>query len=140
MSTLLISPLKIPAAEYAPGVCNIGPAEIGRRRRAGHVGLGITIVAGALLLALGPPAWWRLILFLPAYIGAVGYLQAFFHFCVGFASRGVYNFDALDPEHWRKVVDEAARAADKRKSLQIGLISLVIGLAVALAAVALPIA
>ena len=26
-------------AEYEPGVCNIGPAEIARRRRAGHVGL-----------------------------------------------------------------------------------------------------
>ena len=28
---------------YEPGVCNIGPAEIARRRRSGHVGALITI-------------------------------------------------------------------------------------------------
>jgi hypothetical protein len=31
--------------EYRPGVCNIGPAEIARRRRAGHVGLLVTVAA-----------------------------------------------------------------------------------------------
>ena len=33
-------------ASYRPGVCNIGPAEITRRRMAGHVGL-ILARAGA---------------------------------------------------------------------------------------------
>jgi hypothetical protein len=140
MSTFAINPLEITTSEYAPGVCNIGPAEISRRRKAGLIGLVITVAAGALLLALGLPAWWRLILFLPAYLGAVGYLQAYFHFCAGFGSRGVYNFDELGQAHWHKVADEASRAADKRKSLQISLISLLFGLAVALVAVALPLA
>ena len=27
------------SVDYQPGVCNIGPAEIARRRRAGHIGL-----------------------------------------------------------------------------------------------------
>ena len=111
MSTLPINPLKIPAAEYAPGVCNIGPAEIGRRRRAGHVGLIVTVIVGVALLATGVPAPWRLILFAPAYTGAVGYLQAYFHFCVGFASRGVYNFDELGQEHWQQVAAVALPVA-----------------------------
>ena len=31
------------SSEYRPGVCNIGPAEIARRRMAGHVGLVATL-------------------------------------------------------------------------------------------------
>jgi hypothetical protein len=47
MSTLGSTP-------YQPGVCNIGPAEIARRRRAGHVGALMTIglVVGSVAVAL----------------------------------------------------------------------------------------
>ena len=37
---------------YQPGSCNIGPAEIDRRRRAGHVGLLVTVILLAVLLAI----------------------------------------------------------------------------------------
>ena len=36
---------------YRPGVCNIGPAEIARRRRAGHVGALATVGLLAVLAA-----------------------------------------------------------------------------------------
>ena len=36
--------------EYIPGVCNIGPAEIGRRRQIGWVGSGATILLWAAFL------------------------------------------------------------------------------------------
>ncbi len=48
-------------AGYRPGVCNIGPAEIARRRRAGHVGLGATVVLLAVLLGLHTPPLVRLL-------------------------------------------------------------------------------
>ena len=123
--------------EYQPGVCNIGPAEIARRRRAGHTGAIATLVVLAVLLAIDAPPVARLILVLPAAVAASGYLQARLKFCAGFGSAGVFNFGEVGSTE--SVVDDAARAADRRRSRQIGLASFVIGLAIALVAVALPI-
>ena len=69
-----------PGAGYRPGVCNIGPEEIARRRRAGHVGLLVTVGVFALLVAIGAPPPVRLILALPAAGSASGYLQAWLRF------------------------------------------------------------
>jgi hypothetical protein len=121
---------------YVPGVCNIGPAEIARRRRAGHAGLAVTAVLFAALIALGAPHWARLLLLLPAAASASGYLQARLHFCAGFGSQGVFNFGPLGTTE--RVVDPRARARDRFKSLQIGLASLAIGLAVGAVAALLP--
>jgi hypothetical protein len=50
-------------------------------------------------------------------MAAQGFLQAAFHFCVGFASRGLFNFGELGHE---ESVDQAEfRKADQRKALQI---------------------
>jgi hypothetical protein len=117
---------------YEPGVCNIGPAEIARRRRAGHLGLVATAVTLAVLLVTGAPAWTRLMLALPAGAAVVGYLQAALHFCAGFGAQGVFNFGSLGTV--QNVVDPKARAADRRRSLEIAFVSLVVGLAVGLAA------
>jgi hypothetical protein len=122
---------------YEPGVCNIGPAEIARRRSAGHAGLAVTAVLFAALLALGAPHWARLLLVLPAGGSSSGYLQAWLHFCAGFGSQGVFNFGPLGAIE--RVVDRQARARDRFRSLQIGLASLAIGVAVGVAAALLPI-
>jgi hypothetical protein len=136
MSTLQgVGPLR--AASYEPGVCNIGPAEIARRRRAGHVSLAITVVLLAALVALGVPHWVRLLLILPAGASASGYLQAQLHFCAGFGSQGVFNFG--DVGTIQTVADPQARARDRRRSMEIGLASLAIGVAVAVVAAFMPI-
>ena len=45
--------------DYAPGRCNIGTAEIRRRRLSGWVGLGLFVaVVAALLLMKASPACW----------------------------------------------------------------------------------
>ena len=121
---------------YQPGICNIGPAEIARRRRAGHVGLGATIVLLAGLVAIGAPPPARLLVALPAAAAASGYLQARFRFCAGFGSRGVYNFGELGQTV--QVEDAEARRRDRARATQIGLASLAIGVAVGLVAVGLP--
>lgn len=120
---------------YVPGVCNIGAAEIGRRRRAGHVGVVVTVVLLAVLLWLDADRWWRLVLVLPAAGAASGYLQARLRFCGGFAARGVYNFGELGETE--RVLAEESQALDRRRARQILLGSLAIGVAVALLSLAL---
>jgi hypothetical protein len=134
-STLHSQTLKY--VDYEPGVCNIGPEEIARRRRAGHVGLIVSIVVFAALVIVGAPAWTRLVLVLTAGGSASGDLQAWFHFCAGFGSKGVYNFGAVGTV--QSVADADARSRDKRRSMEIGIASLAIGLVVAVIAVLLPI-
>ena len=120
---------------YRPGVCNIGPAEIARRRRAGHVGLIATVGLFAVLVAVDAPPLARFAVALPAAGAAVGYLQARLHFCAGFGSRGEYNFGPLG--RTEGVADAEARRRDRQTSIRIGLASLAIGLAVGAAAVAI---
>ena len=89
------------------------------------------------LVALGAPPLLRLVLFIPAAVAASGYLQAYLKFCAGFGRLGVYNFGRLGTT--TKIADDTARAADRRKANQIGLASGLIGLAVAVVAVLLPV-
>ncbi len=131
-----LGPLNV--ISYEPGVCNIGPEEIARRRRAGHAGVIVSAVVLALLLAVAAPTWTRLVLVPTAAVAATGYLQAWLHFCAGFGSSGVYNFGPLGSV--QRVADPQARFRDRMRSLQIGLASLAIGLAVGVGAVLLPIA
>jgi hypothetical protein len=122
---------------YRPGVCNIGPAEIAARRRSGHVGVIASIVLFAILVAIGAPPLARLLIAIPAAIGASGYLQARAKFCAGFGSRGVFNFGDLGTTE--RVEDAEARSLDRRRATQLGLSAFAIGIAVAIVAVLLPV-
>jgi hypothetical protein len=102
---------------YVPGVCNIGPAEIRRRRASGWLGTGLAVAFIAVALARDWSPEWRLLVFLPVFLAAQGFLQAAFHFCVGFASRGLFNFGELGGEE--SVVDAQFRRADQRKAVKI---------------------
>lgn len=125
-----------PASHYEPGVCNIGPAEIRRRRMAGHIGVIATLVVLAALIILDAPPVARLILILPAAGAASGYLQPWFRFCAGFGSRGIFNFEALGDS--TTVTDPDALARDRRRSREIGGVALAIGIGVGIAAALLP--
>jgi len=126
----------IAGAEYRPGVCNIGPEEIARRRRAGHVGILASLILLVILLAIGAPSLARLIVALPVAGAASGYLQAWLRFCAGFGSRGVFNFGPLGQKE--QVVDGDARRRDRARARQIGLASLAIGIASGVVAALLP--
>jgi hypothetical protein len=131
------SPMPPLSVEYQPGVCNIGPAEIARRRRAGHIGLAAAVALFAVLVAVGAPPILRLLVALPAIISASGYLQAHLKFCAGFGAAGVYNFDDVGATD--KVTDAAAKALDRARANRIGIASFAIGGLVAVIAVLLPI-
>jgi hypothetical protein len=119
--------------QYLPGSCNIGPAEIALRRRAGHAGLVVTAALGAALLRSDLPRAWRLTLAVPAAGAASGYLQAHARFCADFGWRGVYNFDRRGQE--QPVAGDNAQ--DRRKAMRIAAASAAIGVGVALVAMSL---
>jgi hypothetical protein len=113
---------------YQPGTCNIGPAEIARRRRLGHVGLVVTLLlAGGLIAVDAPPLVRLLFVGLAAAGTAIDYLQVLLRFCVAFGSRGVFNFGPLGA--LSAVRDPAARSRDRRRAAQVVLAGLLIGLA-----------
>ena len=134
-TTPRLSPLYV--ISYEPCVCNIGPEEIARRRKSGHIGLVVSVAVLAVLLAVGAPAWSRLVLVVTAGGSASGYLQAWLHFCAGFGSAGIYNLGPLGTV--QRVAEAGARRRDRMRSLQIGLASLAIGLVVGIGAALLPI-
>jgi hypothetical protein len=119
---------------YTSGRCNIGPAEIARRRRVGHAATLVTIAALGALLLLNAPPGARLLLFFPAAGAAAGYLQAALRFCADYGWRGVFNFGRAGHDRTSAVLDADARRADRRMALFIGAASAAVGVLVALLA------
>jgi hypothetical protein len=117
--------------KYIPGECNIGPAEIKRRRQSGWFGLGATLLLWLAFWVFHVPAPWRLLLFFPAGLSAEGFLQAAFHFCAGFGMQGVFNFGS-EIGKTETVEQMEFRRRDQRKALIISLYSALIGIAVAI--------
>jgi hypothetical protein len=115
---------------YVPGVCNIGRAEIAKRKQVGWIGAIVTFAVWIVLFITRVPVPWRLLLFFPASLAASGFLQASMHFCAGFGSRGLFNFG--DKVGMTETVIQAEfRAKDKKKARQILVLSMLIGVAVA---------
>ena len=123
--------------QYRAGACNIGPAEIARRRRAGYLGLGVAAVLAVGLVAAGAPPLLRLLVGFPLAGAAVGLIQARLGFCAGFGMAGVRNFGAIGSVE--RVEDARARRADRVKSIGIIVAGSAIGLAGSLLLVALPV-
>jgi hypothetical protein len=55
---------------------NIGPEGQRTRLRGGLVALGIGIIITPILVVSGISRWWRLLLFIPFWQGAMGIFQA----------------------------------------------------------------
>jgi hypothetical protein len=127
--------VKKPTGQYIPGVCNINREEIRRRRLVGVIGLISTAGLFGLLELFHSSDTARLSLFVPAYVGAIGFLQAANHFCTGYGSRGLQNATE-GSQAPSEVTDGKALAKDRRRVAQINLQAAVIAIVVALAAVA----
>jgi hypothetical protein len=123
-----IAPRESVGPAYEPGVCNIGPGEIARRRRAGQVGLIATVALLAALLLIDVHALARLVVIVPATISASGYLQARLKFCAGYGQIGVFNLGPLGTT--TSVTDADALARDRHRARQISLASFAIGIVV----------
>jgi hypothetical protein len=111
---------------------NISPAGRRRRLRFGSGALVISLALLSALIGLRSAWYWRLVLFVPASLTAVGFLQARRNTCIQRASEGTFEHDDYS---MTKAADEevaASRvvaAAIRRDTILIGLVGAVIGVA-----------
>ena len=124
--------------DYQPGVCNIGPAEIARRRRAGHIGLVAALALFAVLVAIDAPNWTRLLIAIPAIMARPRATSRPASSSVPASVRAASSTSARsDPRNgWRTM---RIGHAIVRRARQIGAASIAIGLAAGLIAAVLPI-
>lgn len=105
-------------AHYIPGVCNIGKDEIRIRALTGLAGLFITAFLVILMIILRAAPIIRIIIFVPTFISALGFLQAYFHFCAYFGLRSLFNFEKVGttPE---EIWDDNMRRLDRHRAWTI---------------------
>ena len=109
------------SSSYVPGMCNINTAEVAYRRKAMWFGIVVSIVVFVASLAL-QLTWWlgALLLFVPIYIAAIGYLQVRNKFCVSYGANGRQNADE-DSDEALQVIEADALRADKAKTRHMNL-------------------
>ena len=122
---------------YIPGICNIGRAEVRQRQLIGYISAIVTIALAVTLFVTRLAPAWRLLLFFPAAVAAVGFLQSAWHFCAKFGLDGVFNFG---PEVGRTdpVAQAEFRRQDRRTALKIVGLSALAGALIAAAAYLAP--
>ncbi len=116
--------------------CNIGPAEVARRRRSAIAFTAVAGVVAILLLALAVPPAARLAFFPFATAAAITWLQVAYRFCIAFGALGFENFGALGEE---EKAEAAMRAVDRRRVAQLVLEGSALGAAATLLFVILPV-
>ena len=123
-----------PSQGYRPGACNIGTAEIARRRRSGILGIAVAAALAAVMVVADAGPLLRLTVGVPLFVGLLGFVQAQLRFCVGFAAAGLRNFGALGAQ--ARVDDRAAQRADLRRAagitIAVGAVAAVIAVGFAL--------
>jgi hypothetical protein len=111
---------------------NISPAGRRRRVRVGTVGLVLS-VGLLIVLAAARAAWyWRLVLFLPAALAAVGLLQARRNTCIKRADEGTFehdDFSTTNAPDDEVAASRAAAAGIRRDTVLAGLVAAAIGVA-----------
>lgn len=122
---------------YQAGACNIGPAEIARRRQSGLVGLLTAATLTALMLIAGTDPILRWIIAIPLYVGLLGLVQAQLRFCVAFGFGGLHNFGPLGGQ--TRVTDAASARADRRRALVVSGAVAIVAIAITAVIVALPV-
>jgi hypothetical protein len=115
--------------------CNIGPAEIDRRRRMAIALSIVTAVLIGVVIAAHAGVWARFAIFPFAAAVGVTWLQVVRKFCVHFGAFGLENFGALGEEH---AVARELRRADRRKALEMVLEGVLFGLVVTVAILQVP--
>jgi len=116
---------------YTPGVCNINSAEVAYRKKAGYIGAAVFVILLILLLLLDINRWSRLVLFAPAFVAVIGFLQAKNKFCVAYGSSGKQNA-AEESSESKSIKDAGAIIKDKIKAKSMNLQAAIIALAATL--------
>ncbi len=102
-------------AEHAVCIPNIGPAERRKRLRGGLALLALTLAIAAWLASIDAGTPWRVLVFVPAWMAALGVFQAQAQTCVALAARGKRNMDGGD----EVVTDHALLKRIRSQSQQV---------------------
>ncbi len=123
---------------YVPGVCNINPAEIAYRRKAEYIGFAVAVVLliGLLFTSLNP-VLRAVVVFLPLFVGVIGYFQVKNHFCVSYGASGKQNATPGSATA-ADVIEAEAKAADKKKARSMNLKAAAISLVIAAITILIP--
>jgi len=103
--------------DYISGVCNIGPAEIRRRRIVMWLGVLLTLVTLASFGQSNASRIDRLSIALPAFVFSIGFVQSRKKFCLAFGFMGAFNFGKVGAI--TKVITPEQRAADRKTALTL---------------------
>ncbi|MFZ2322404.1 MAG: hypothetical protein WAV89_01780 [Ignavibacteriaceae bacterium] len=117
---------------YIPGVCNIGKEETKKRKQAGIAGLILTILTYSFFVYFEVSKGVRFLIFIPAVISAVGFIQARMHFCAYYGLAEIFNFDSLGKSS--KVENNESVKKDKKRARSIIYSAILIGIVVGLLA------
>jgi len=115
--------------------CNIGAAEIRRRRWIAVVLTLATLIVAAALVSSGIPHVFRIVLWPVAAGAGVSWLQVVRRFCVRFGLTGFENFGAMGQE---RRVAPSELLEDQRRARQLIGEGILAGLLAAVALVNLP--
>lgn len=102
---------------YTPGVCNIGKKEINKRYTFGFVMLALTFFYAQYVHGIQAPIIPRLFTIIPASLAAVGFLQAYYHFCAYFGLKGLLSLEGDHPTDTPLQAD--IRRKDRKKAWDI---------------------
>jgi hypothetical protein len=113
-------------SEYQSGVCNIGPAEIKRRRQGALVGAVLFAISTLLFVVTNASTSTRLITFIPALLFAVGIIQSKRKFCVAYGFMGVFSLEKLGAT--KKITLNQDLKADRKYAVKLLLQSVAIAI------------
>ena len=102
---------------YVAGSCNIGAQEIHRRYQVANVGIVLYAIHLGVIILLNQTGVVRGLIFIPAFIASIGFMQGRRAFCVAYGFAGIYNLEKLGLR--KSVGSDEARKADQRRALVI---------------------
>ena len=104
-------------SEYLAGACNIGPAEIKRRRQGALIGAILFAFTTLLFVITNAPTSTRLLIFIPALLFTVGIIQSRRKFCVAYGFLGVFSFEKSGAT--RKITMNQDLKADRKYATKL---------------------
>lgn len=104
-------------AQYQAGVCNIGGAEVKRRKQVAKIGATFFLITAVYLILSGAESTSAAFALIPAILASVGYVQSRKRFCFAFGLMGTFNF--AEAGKMSKVVSKEELSADRRMALSI---------------------
>ena len=113
---------------YIPGVCNINREEIAFRRKWRNIGVIVTVLLAAILFVLSANRWLRILIFLPAFVAAINYLQTKNRFCVSYAASGLQNASEGSTKADKVAADahQLDQAKARKMNMQAGVAALIV--------------